>query len=126
MTRKMFYIDFDEIMKKSLSHAKLFYILYPRVLSICKPVLKQDQIRSEMKAKAAEILGQTQQSPKQFNPSKLKIDKECQEERNIAGGMSNNIQNPQPITPQRTNRLPEAAQSTQEKFHRHSISNIEM
>ena len=42
----MFYIDFDEIMKKSLSHAKLFYILYPRVVRLNGIGLKQGTARS--------------------------------------------------------------------------------
>ena len=56
-----------------------------------------------------------QQSPKQFDPSKLKINVECPEPRDIASGMSFNIQNQQPVTPQPTNRIPQPAQ-TQGKF----------
>ena len=86
--------------------------------------LKQDQIISELKAKEVEMLRQMQQSPKQFDSSKLKINIECPEPRNIASGMSFKIQNPQPIAPQRTNTEP--AGNTQEKFYKHSIQNIEV
>ena len=81
---------------------------------------------NELKTKEAEMLRQMQQSPKQFDSSKLKINIECPEPRNIASGMSFKIQNPQPITPQRTKSLPEPAQTTQEKFHKHSSQNIEV
>ena len=56
-----------------------------------------------------------QQSPKQFDPSKLKIDVECPEPMEIANGMSYHIQNQQPVAPQATNRIPQPAQ-TQGKF----------
>ena len=68
-----------------------------------------------MKAKEAEIIRQMQQSPKQFDPSKLKIDVECPEPRDIASGMSYKIQNKQPVAPKATNRIPKPAR-TQEKF----------
>ena len=62
------------------------------------------------------MLHQMQQSPKQFDPSKLKVNIECPEPGTIANGMDYNIQNLQQITAPRTNRLPEPAQTTQEKF----------
>ena len=92
-----------------------------------------------MKAKEAEIIRQMQQYPKQFHPTKLKINVECPEPRDIASGMSFNIQNqqsvtpsrrysisqpvipsapfiPEPNIPQHTNMIPQPAQTTQGKF----------
>ena len=57
-----------------------------------------------------------QQSPKDFDPSKLKIKIECPEPRDIAAGINFNIQNQQPIIKQRTNMPSEFVQTTQEKF----------
>ena len=57
-----------------------------------------------------------QQSPKDFDPSKLKIKIECPEPRDIAAGIKFNIQNQQPIIKQRTNMPSEFVQTTQEKF----------
>ena len=61
------------------------------------------------------MLRQMQQSPKQFDPRKLKIIIECPEPRNIAGRMGFHMQNQQPIVPQRTNKIHHAAQ-IQERF----------
>ena len=80
-----------------------------------------------------------QQSPKQFDPSKLNINIECPEPRNIAGVMNYSVQNqqsvspsrryavsqavlpsapsiPEPNIPQHTNMIPQPAQTTQGKF----------
>ena len=62
------------------------------------------------------MLRQMQQSPQQYDPSQLKINIECPEPGTIANGMGYNIKNLQQITAPRTNRLPEPAQTTQEKF----------
>ena len=78
-----------------------------------------------MKAEEAEIIRQMQQSPKQFDPSKLKINVECPEPRNIGSGMSFNIQNQQPLTPQPTNTISQPAQ-TQEKFENTKIQKREV
>ena len=100
---------------------------------------KQDQIISELKVKEAEIIRQMQQSPKQFDPSKLIINIECQEPSNFAGGLNFNVQNqqsvsssrryavsqavipsapfiPEPNIPQHISMIPQAAQTTQGKF----------
>ena len=77
---------------------------------------KQDQIISELKVKEAEIIHQMQQFPKRFDPSKLKINIECPEPRDIAGGMNYKIQNQQPITPQHSDRTPQPVQTPPEKF----------
>ena len=78
-----------------------------------------------MKAEEAKIIRQMQQSPKQFDPSKLKIDVECPEPMEIANGMSYHIQNQQPVAPQATNRIPQPAQ-TQEKFENTKIQKREV
>ena len=57
-----------------------------------------------------------QQSPKDFDPSKLKIKIECPEPRDIAAGINFSIQNQQPIIKQRTNMPSQLVQTTQEKF----------
>ena len=61
------------------------------------------------------MLRQMQESPKQFDPRKLKINIEYPEPRNIASGMGFKIQNQQSIIPQRAHSIPQAVQ-TQEKF----------
>ena len=74
--------------------------------------LKKGPIISELKAREAEMLRQMQMSPQEFDPSKLKISTECPEPTTTRIF----IQNLQPITASRTNRVPEAIQTTQEKF----------
>ena len=57
-----------------------------------------------------------QQSPKDFDPSKLKIKIERPEPRDIAACINFNIQSQQPVIEQRTNMPSKLVQTTQEKF----------
>ena len=94
---------------------------------------KQDEIITELKAKEAEMLRQMQKSPKQFDPSKFKIDIECSEPGKIASGMRFNIKNSlsvcqsgshsitQPVISEQnipTNSISRPDQNTQEKFQK--------
>ena len=70
------------------------------------------------------MLREIQQFPKQFDSSELKINIKCPKPSYIVSGMNYDVKNKQSVIPQRSNRLPKQAQTTQEKFQNTRVQNI--
>ena len=77
---------------------------------------KQAQIIRRLKAKEAEIVCKVEQSPQEFDPSKMNVNIEFPKPTDIVVRMSFNMENKKPDIPLHTNRVSKLRQITQEKF----------
>ena len=76
---------------------------------------KQNEVIAELKQKEATIIRKMQQKPQEFDPTKLEIQIDCPEPKNIAAEMTYNIKNEQSIIQRPAQIISKPAPSVQKE-----------